>query len=75
MPSKPEGAVRLVCMSDTHTLHEKFEGKIPDGDIFVHSGDFTVNGGAEETDAFIRWIASLNFKAKIVVGGNHDGAF
>jgi hypothetical protein len=35
------GGVRLVAMSDTHSAQDDIEFAIPDGDIFIHAGDFT----------------------------------
>ena len=31
-----EGYLRIVCISDTHGLHE--EAPVPDGDILIHAG-------------------------------------
>lgn len=47
---------RIVCMSDTHSLipHLKFD--VPDGDIFIHAGDFTKCGQLEEVDEFNKWL-------------------
>lgn len=34
--------VRVVTMSDTHDLHFRIDiGSLPQGDIFIHAGDFT----------------------------------
>ena len=47
-PISPD-KVRFVCISDTHTVVEK-QGKmkIPDGDVLLHAGDFTVYGTPDE---------------------------
>ena len=46
-----KGSVRFVCISDTHTQLEK-EGDngltIPDGDVLLHTGDFTMYGTPDE---------------------------
>lgn len=34
--------LRLVLISDTHEQHRNLT--IPDGDVLVHAGDFTMNG-------------------------------
>lgn len=34
IPEKPEGAIRIICMSDTHGHHKKH--KLVAADIFVH---------------------------------------
>ncbi|KAF1789091.1 Metallo-dependent phosphatase-like [Phytophthora cactorum] len=40
--------MRVVCVSDTHGLHEDALA-IPDGDVFVHAGDFTDTGERSES--------------------------
>lgn len=44
--------VRFVCISDTHNRVEELEEQIPDGDIFLHCGDFTNYGNIEEVNEF-----------------------
>lgn len=63
--------MRLVFISDTHTLHGGIE--IPDGDILIHSGDF-MNTGIRESEfySFLHYYSSFKHKYKIVVPGNHD---
>jgi hypothetical protein len=34
-------SVTIIHTSDTHNLHTTQEGRIPNGDIYIHSGDFT----------------------------------
>ncbi|HVA65370.1 MAG TPA: metallophosphatase domain-containing protein [Elusimicrobiota bacterium] len=31
--------MRFVCVSDTHTMHDRLP--IPEGDVFIHAGDMT----------------------------------
>lgn len=38
IPEKPEGAIRFVCVSDTHGTHRQIQ--IPQADVFIHSGIF-----------------------------------
>jgi len=40
--------VRVVCMSDTHSLHSHLRRSVPAGDIFIHAGDFTRCGHIDE---------------------------
>jgi len=61
---------RLVCISDTHNLHEKLE--LPEGDVLIHAGDFSMLGHVKETIRFIRWFAEQPHKHKILIAGNHD---
>lgn len=48
--------MRVVCISDTHGLHDELQAarRIPDGDVLVHAGDFTDTGDRDE----VRWRAS-----------------
>jgi len=65
--------MKIVCLSDTHNKHKKIE--VPDGDILLHSGDFTARGNEREVRDFNRWMATLPHKHKIVISGNHDWFF
>jgi Icc-related predicted phosphoesterase len=65
--------MRIVAISDTHTLHRQTQ--IPDGDILVHAGDFTDRGSLEEVLNFERFLRQLPHKHKIVIAGNHDFYF
>lgn len=51
--------VRFVCMSDTHSLTPHIKFDIPDGDVFIHAGDFTRCGGEEEVVNFSNWIGKV----------------
>ncbi|XP_025832263.1 UPF0046 protein C25E10.12 [Agrilus planipennis] len=76
-PSKPvePNKVRFVCMSDTHSLTHYIKFDIPDGDVFVHAGDFTKCGQEGEVQEFNQWLGSLPHKHKIVIAGNHELSF
>ena len=65
-----DNAIRVCCISDTHTFHEKLVLK--EGDILIHSGDFTLRGSREEITSFAEWLAKQPYKHKIVVPGNHE---
>ena len=62
--------MRIVCVSDTHGCHNELT--IPDGDIFIHCGDFSMMGEYEDLMEFNKWLGTLPHKRKIVIGGNHD---
>lgn len=66
---------RVVCMSDTHSLTPYIKFDIPDGDIFIHAGDFTKCGQLEEVEEFNTWIGALPHRHKIVIAGNHELSF
>lgn len=61
---------KIVCISDTHCRRLK----LPEGDILIHSGDWSGRGDQSETEDFIRWMEEVegNYKAIVVVPGNHD---
>lgn len=65
--------VKIVAVSDTHNQHHKLD--LPDGDIFVHCGDFTIGGSEKEVVKFADWINTLDFQHKVIVPGNHDFMF
>lgn len=66
---------RIVCISDTHLVHEETRLNIPDGDILLHAGDATYRGSNFEIGKFAIWFASLPHKHKVFVSGNHDFGF
>jgi predicted phosphodiesterase len=70
---KALGAVRIVCISDTHGQHRKLN--IPPGDLLLHGGDFTMNGELDVVRDFDDWLGTLPHPQKIVIAGNHDITF
>lgn len=68
--------MRIVCISDTH---EKFftPDEMPEGDILIHSGDFTWKGKPQAIIQFSNWLYDLRdkYKERIVIAGNHDLLF
>ena len=64
--------MRIVFVSDTHGMHR--EVAVPDGDVFVHCGDFTKNS-LDTLGDFRWWLDELPHAYKIVVAGNHDVVF
>jgi len=40
LPQPPKGALRFVCLSDTHRKHDQID--VPDGDILIH-GELSIN--------------------------------
>ena len=43
--------LRILHLSDTHGVHRRLRD-LPDADILVHSGDFTMSGSEAETRLF-----------------------
>ena len=46
-------------MSDTHSLTSHIKNPVPDGDVFVHAGDFTRTRKLSEVQEFNAWIAKV----------------
>jgi len=65
--------MRIVTLSDTHTLGKKID--VPDGDLLIHAGDLTLKGTESEGKAALRWLESLPHKYKLLTPGNHDFVF
>jgi len=65
--------MRLVCLSDTHNLHDALD--VPDGDVLLHAGDFSGRGTESEIAAFGAFLAGLPHRHKVVIAGNHDFLF
>ena len=60
-PNTPvnEDCVRFVCISDTHTKLEQSRSKnlqIPDGDVLIHAGDFSMQGMPDEIDIVNKYL-------------------
>jgi len=65
--------MRIVATSDTHEKHSGLT--VPDGDVFIHAGDFTMIGEPDQVRSFNAWLRRLPHKYKIVIAGNHDRSF
>ena len=65
----------MVCMSDTHSKLHQLEHAIPDGDVFVHAGDFSQLGRRKEVLAFNDFLGGLPHRHKVVIAGNHECSF
>jgi predicted phosphohydrolase len=64
-------SLTIVCLSDTHELHRELE--VPNGDILIHAGDFTMfSKSVAATLDFSDWLEELPHRWKIVVPGNHE---
>ncbi len=68
--------MRIVCISDTHSLHDLMTHPIPKGDVLIHSGDISNKGGEKDVTNFIHWFGTIEgFDMKIFIAGNHDFCF
>ncbi|MBO4587696.1 MAG: metallophosphatase domain-containing protein [Bacteroidales bacterium] len=65
--------MKIIHISDTHGKHREL-APLPDGDVLVHSGDFSFAGSDNEALDFLDWLCDQPHKHKIFVAGNHDVA-
>jgi len=64
-------SIRIVLLADTHQLHREVD--IPDGDLLIHSGDFTMfSRSLRSIVDFNEWLGELPHRWKVVVPGNHE---
>lgn len=68
-PNRHPRPIRLVCISDTHSLDP---GAIPPGDILIHAGDITAHGTPAELQTAIDTLSALPHPHKFIIAGNHD---
>lgn len=62
--------MRIVALSDTHGHHKKMT--IPDGDLLIYAGDFSMCARLNDVVEFAAWLKALPHEHKIVIPGNHD---
>lgn len=70
--------MKIVTFSDTHGQHASvrltkflFDNA---GDLLLFAGDLQANH-FDDGKSFVKWLASLPYKHKICVFGNHDGNY
>ena len=63
--------MKILHISDTHGCHRRIHD-LPQADIIVHSGDFTMNESEQEALDFMNWFCDLPYPQKIFICGNHD---
>ncbi|MDE6478663.1 MAG: metallophosphatase domain-containing protein [Muribaculaceae bacterium] len=63
--------MKILHLSDTHGCHHRL-CNLPEADVLVHSGDFTMTGSESEALDFLNWLCDLPYKHKIFICGNHD---
>lgn len=68
--------MRILTISDTHTLHRAVSGRgLPPADMILHAGDISSTGTLPQISDFINWFNSLSYKHKVFIPGNHDFGF
>ena len=63
--------MKILHISDTHNRHSQLQ-QLPEADVIVHSGDFTLAGAESEVIDFMEWFCDLPYWHKIFIAGNHD---
>ena len=58
--------LKILHLSDTHGVHRRLRD-LPEADILVHSGDFTMSGSEAETLDFLEWLCDLPYRHKVLV--------
>ena len=61
---KPDGHIRMVCISDTHNRTDNL--KLPDGDILIHAGDFSNVGLEGDIHRFTEFLTKQHHKHKVI---------
>ena len=66
---------KIVLISDTHNKHNQIV--LPEGNILVHSGDFSGMGKKSEVKSFFKWITKQAkiFEQVVFIAGNHELSF
>jgi len=68
--------MRLVCISDTHSLHHEMLHELPKGDVLIHAGDLSNKGSEKDVTDFINWYKNIKgYDTKLFIAGNHDFSF
>ena len=66
--------MKLVIISDTHSLHGTMLNPVPDGDVLIHCGDVCNRGTTNDFLDFLAWFSTFPHETKIFIAGNHDFA-
>lgn len=67
--------MRIVLIADTHERHRALNGFMPEGDLLIHAGDFTMLGEPLYVKEFNKWLGEQPYKYKVVIPGNHELSF
>ena len=67
--------MKIVCISDTHGIHDRMLHQIPKGDILLHAGDITRRGRLEDLSDVEQFFGDLPHPHKVFTPGNHDWCF
>ena len=63
--------MKFIAISDTHGRHRDVID-LPKGDVLLHGGDVCNCGDVGQAADFLEWFASLDYRLKLFISGNHD---
>ena len=69
-------ALRVLVISDTHGMEEQLGDTLPEADVLIHLGDFSIDFPKYKIKNALQrldhWLAKQPCSYKIVLRGNHD---
>ncbi len=73
-PEKDPNVIRILTISDANNLHSDIPD-LPDADILMHGGDFTMVGALKSIEAYDQWIGEIvrkqrKFKYAVLIAGS-----
>lgn len=63
--------MKMVVIGCSHGRHAQLI--VPQGDVLVHTGDFSRRGDESDAISFLKWFEAQPHEHKVFVAGNHDG--
>ena len=72
-PTSDPDVIRILAISDTHNKHTDI-WELPNADILVHGGDFTMVGAQKWIESYDEWIGEIvgkqhKFKYAVLIAG------
>lgn len=64
--------MKCVLISDSHSYHRQGYGTLPECDLLIHAGDFSIRGERKVISDFADWLDEQPARHKIIIPGNHD---
>lgn len=59
--------MRLLVISDTHSMHGDILGDVPAGDVLIHGGDFCGQNSKVSVGAFLEWFSAQPHEHKVFI--------
>lgn len=61
---------KIIVLGCSHGRHSQLV--VPDGDVLIHTGDYSPRGTQADAIAFLKWFESQPHQHRLWVEGNHD---